>query len=369
MMRGLQGALLATLILASLLTAAGAPAAGTSGAGAPRVVLLAAGDIMPVQATAGIIAARGPDYPFALVAPLLRQADIAFANLEAPLTAHRIPTRGKSQADLDAGGDYVFRGSPLVAGALRRAGISVVSVANNHAMDYGSAGLLETLARLERAGVRAVGAGATLAEARKPRIVEVRGIRAAFLAYSDVLPRQSVATATSVGIAPAKGYWTGRPAEDEIARDVRAARAQADHVVVSVHWGEEGETAPNCRQITLGSRIIAAGATAVLGHHPHVLQPVVHANGRLIAYSLGNLVASPRGQLARETALLRVVLGPAGVVSWEAIPVLIAGGQPGPARAVEHAAIGRRVKATDLIARTRARCYNRLRTSGRSAAW
>lgn len=364
MMRGLHGALLAGLIFTSLSSAAGTPAVD-----APRVVLLAAGDIMPVQATAGLIASRGPDYPFARVAPLLRQADIAFANLEAPLTTHQIPTRGKSQSDLDAGEDYVFRGSPLVAGALRRAGISVVSVANNHAMDYGSEGLVETLARLEQAGVRAVGAGVTLIEARRPRILEVRGVKVAFLAYSDVLPRRSVATVSTAGIAPAKGTWTGRPAEDEISRDVNAARTLADSVVVSVHWGEEGEVTPNCRQITLGSRIIAAGATVVLGHHPHVLQPVAYANGRLIAYSLGNLVASPRGQLARETALLRVVLGPAGVVSWETIPVLIAGGQPGPARAVEHAAIERRVQATDLIARTRARCYNRLRTSGRSAAW
>lgn len=335
-----------SLLAIAVLIAAGAAArpGSTSAAGAPRIaVLWAGGDVMPVQATATVIAAHGPDHLFAELTALLRQGDVAFANVEAPLTSRGDPTAGKVTDDVRAGRDYVFRGSPRVAGALRRAGVLTVSLANNHAMDYGAAGLLDTLAQLRAAGVAAVGAGATLADARRPHIVEIHGLRVAFLAYSDVLPRRSVATATSPGIAPAKGTWTGRPAEDEIADDVRGARRRADHVVVSVHWGDELQIQPNCRQVALSRRILAAGATVILGHHPHVLQPIVVGSHRLVAYSLGNLIASPRSRLARESALLRVELGPAGVVGWSARPLLLQAGRPRPADIETAAAIAKRL--------------------------
>jgi poly-gamma-glutamate synthesis protein (capsule biosynthesis protein) len=230
-----------------------------------------------------------------------------------------------------------------VAGALRRAGVLTVSLANNHAMDFGAAGLLDTLAQLKGAGVAAIGAGATIADARRPHIASIRGLRVAFLAYSDILPRRSVATARSPGIAPAKGYWTGRPAEDEIADDIGRARRDADHVIVSVHWGDELHTLPNCRQVALGRRILSAGATAILGHHPHVLQPVVYRSGRLIAYSLGNLIASPRSQLARESALLRIELGPREVTGWEVVPLVVSAGQARTADPKTAAAITARL--------------------------
>jgi poly-gamma-glutamate synthesis protein (capsule biosynthesis protein) len=322
--------LLCAALPIALLTAASAGTAPQAAVARP-IVLWAGGDVMPVMATAGVIADRGPDHVFAELAPLLRRGDVAFVNLEAPLTARGGPTAGKLPEDLRTGRDYVFRGSPRVAGALRRAGVLTVSVANNHAMDYGATGLLDTIEQLKNAGVTAVGGGATLAEARRPHLVEVRGTRVAFLAYSDILPRGSVATAKTPGIAPAKGYWTGRPAEDEIGADIRAVRGRADHVVVSFHWGDELKTLPNCRQIALGRRAIAAGATVVLGHHPHALQPVVAGGGRLVAYSLGNLISSPRGQLARESAVLRIELGPHGVGSWDALPLVLTGGQPRPA--------------------------------------
>jgi poly-gamma-glutamate synthesis protein (capsule biosynthesis protein) len=332
---------LSLALLAALLAAA--PAGGTAPPAARPVVLWAGGDVMPVMATAGVIAARGPDHVFAELAPLLRRGDLAFVNMESPLTGRGGPTEGKLQEDLRTGRDYVFRGSPLVAGALRRAGVLTVSVANNHAMDYGATGLLDTIAQLKRAGVAAVGGGATLADARRPHIVDVRGTRVAFLAYSDILPRGSVATATTPGIAPAKGYWTGRPAEDEMIADIRAARGSADHVVVSFHWGDEMRTLPNCRQVALGRRALAAGATVVLGHHPHVLQPVVTRGNRLIAYSLGNLISSPRSQVARESAVLRIELGPEGVSAWEALPLVLTGGQPRAAGAETGAAIRERL--------------------------
>lgn len=313
---------------------------GATAALARPVVLVAGGDIMPVQATAAVIARSGADYPFAEIGHLLRAGDLAVANMEAPLTTRGAPTTGKSPDDLASGRDYLFRGAPEVAAALARAGVRVVSLANNHAMDYGPVGLLDTLAYLERAGIMAVGAGRTLAEARAARVVTVRGTRLAFLSYSDVLPRLSVATRRTPGIAPARGYWTGRPAEDEIAADVRAARPRADHVVVLMHWGIAGRTVPTCRQAALADRILAAGATVILGHHPHVLQPVVVRNRRLVAYSLGNLISSPRDSLASETAVLQITLGREGVIGWGETPLRVNAGRarvaPPPAAAAIH---------------------------------
>lgn len=354
---------LPALAVAAALAATGAAAGGApggdeaGGAGSPasRLTLIAGGDLMPVGATAAVIAHEGADSLFVHVGPALRRADIAFANLEAPLTRRGTPTRGKPLEDLEAGRDYLFRGSPAVAAAMARAGVDVVSVANNHTMDYGPVGLRDTLTALGRVGVRPVGAGPSLAAARRPVVVERRGVRVAFLAYSDVLPLLSVAGRATPGIAPAKGVWTGRPAEHEIADDVRATRARADHVIVSMHWGTESHTMPDCRQLSLGRRILDAGATAVLGHHPHVLQPVEVRDGRLVAYSLGNLVASPRGRLARETALVTLALDRHRVVAWEAMPLLIERGRPGPAPEPVGRAVRARLEASTTSTAERCR--------------
>jgi poly-gamma-glutamate capsule biosynthesis protein CapA/YwtB (metallophosphatase superfamily) len=346
-------AVLAAAVVVAAVAATGARPGLT--APAARLTVVAGGDIMPVQAVAAVVDREGADSLFAHVGDPLRAADIAFANLEAPLTRRGAPSRGKEPEDLESGRDYLFRGSPAVAGALGRAGFDVVSLANNHAMDYGAVGLMDTIAVLTRAGVRAVGAGPTLDEARRPVIIERRGVRVAVLAYSDVIPRLSVATAAAPGVAPARGLWSTRSAEDEIADGIRSARGHADNVIVSVHWGTESQTMPDCRQITLGRRMLDAGATVVLGHHPHVLQPVVSRDRRLLAYSLGNLVASPRGQLARETALLTITLDRRGVAAWGAAPLLVHDGRPRPAPQRVASAVRARLAASTAAAAERCR--------------
>lgn len=241
---------------------------------ADEVTVAAVGDIMLGGTAAPELAKFGYDYPFEHVRALLSRADVAFGNLEGPLTA-----RGQAASNKR----FVFR-SPgeLVASALARAGIDVVSLANNHIMDYGRDGLLDTLDALAQAGIRHTGAGENLSAARAPAVVEVKGKKIAFLAYSLTFPEEFWATANREGAA--FGH------EHQVRADVAAADRAADMVLVSFHWGREGTTELRDYQRQLGRAAIDAGAVAVLGHHPHVLQAVEHYRHGVILYSLGNFV-------------------------------------------------------------------------------
>jgi poly-gamma-glutamate capsule biosynthesis protein CapA/YwtB (metallophosphatase superfamily) len=231
------------------------------------------GDIMLGGTAAPELARYGYDYPFERIGKLLRDADLAFGNLEGPLTI-----RGEAQRK-----QYVFRSPPdLVAPALARAGFDIVSLANNHSMDYSVEGLRDTMQALQSAGIRHVGAGENLAAARQPALLERGGGRVAVLAYSLTFPEDFWAEDHRPGTA--FGH------EDQVRADVASARSKADIVLVSFHWGQEGSTELRDYQRKLGHAAIEAGAAAVIGHHPHVLQGVERYRGGVILYSLGNFV-------------------------------------------------------------------------------
>jgi len=238
----------------------------------------------------------------------LRRADLAFANLEVPLSRRGHP----------ADKPIAFRASPSLATELARIGLGVVSLANNHALDYGADALLDTIAAVEEAGVGVVGAGETLEAALRPRVVRARGTRVAFLAFACTLPTGSAAAADRPGVAPVRveaavladaavfeeqpgtsPYVRTTAREEDVARACRAvasARMQADQVVVSVHWGvPPGWAAPfqgtlADYQQPLGRALIDAGADLLLGHHPHTLHGIEIYRGRCICYSLGNFI-------------------------------------------------------------------------------
>ncbi len=207
--------------------------------------------------------------------PTLARADLAFANLESPVTAHQ-----------QRQGSMVFRGEEALLEALGGAGFHVVSVANNHAYDQGARGLRDTLAAVGRHGLLAVGAGPTMREACAPALLDVRGIKIALLArtlYMNV----------SEGGPPA----VCRLALGPLTRDVRAARAAGAHLVItSLHWGNEYETAPRREQVDYARALVERGVDLVIGHHPHVLQRVERIATKegegVVAYSLGNLVSN-----------------------------------------------------------------------------
>ena len=212
------------------------------------------------------------------VEPLLRGADIAFANLETPVA----PATGRP------GIPFQFNAPAELPEALRASGFTVLATANNHAYDQGAKGVRETLERLKAENFITVGSGLTQAQAEAPRFLEVRGLRVAFLGFTDVFNLNLNGKANQVWVRPLD--------IQAAAQAVRAARTQADAVVVSIHWGAEYQHQPLARQRLAASALAEAGADLILGHHPHVLQPVeVIENGlrkTVVAYSMGNFVSN-----------------------------------------------------------------------------
>jgi poly-gamma-glutamate capsule biosynthesis protein CapA/YwtB (metallophosphatase superfamily) len=254
---------------------------------ASELRIAAVGDIMLGGTATPELQKFGYDYPYEKTRDVLKQAQIVFGNLEGPLTAGG--TAGVSK-------QYVFRSPPdKVASALARAGFNVVSLANNHTLDYGPDGLDDTRAALDRAGIQSVGAGKNEAEARQAVFIRVSEVTVAFLAYSLTFPEE---------------FWAGKDKpgtafghERFLRADVAAARKKADIVIVSFHWGQEGKTDLRDYQIQMGHAAVDAGAAAVLGSHPHVLQAVEHYKDGLILYSLGNFTFGSYSKDATRSAI------------------------------------------------------------------
>jgi poly-gamma-glutamate synthesis protein (capsule biosynthesis protein) len=260
-------------------------------AGAEKITLTAVGDIMLAGSGVATFAKRGYDYPFAATGRELRRADIAVGNLEAPLTRRGSEFIGKK---------YRFKTNPKAASSLREAGFSVVTLANNHIMDFGTVGLQETMENLAAEKILHVGAGANLAAARRPAFVERKGKRIAFLAYSLTQPLEFFAAESRAGTAPGYARF--------FREDIRQAKSNADYVVVSFHWGAELSTFPKSYQVDAGRRAIDAGADLVIGHHPHVLQGVERYRGGLILYSLGNFAFGSTSRQADTSIIARITL-------------------------------------------------------------
>lgn len=231
------------------------------------------GDIMLSRKVGELIAAKKDTaFPFASTTELISSADIAFANLENPVS-----TRG-----VLSGSKYSFRADPQVLARVKNAGFDVVSIANNHIWDYGKQAFLDTLTHLSESGIAAVGGGMNYDEAHAPGIFTVGKSTIAFLAYTNLLPASRGLASSTPAVA--------RYNDDILTADIARAKLLADVVVVSFHWGEEYETKHNAEQERAAHLAIDAGANLVIGHHPHVAQEVEEYNGGWIAYSLGNFV-------------------------------------------------------------------------------
>lgn len=241
-----------------------------------RVLTIAAvGDLMLGGSAESYLETLGYDYPFIPTRHLLAAADITIGNLETALTR-----RGEMLIEKK----YRFRNpGDKVAPALKSAGFDIVSLANNHTLDYGYEGLRDSFSALEQAGIAHHGAGLNLTEARRPALFTLEnGLKVGFLAYSNTYPEEFWATASRPGTA--FGH------EQHVRADVSKLKKAVDTVVVSFHWGREGETDLQPYQIALAHAAIDSGADLVLGHHPHIVQAVEEYRGGLILYSLGNFV-------------------------------------------------------------------------------
>ncbi len=321
----------ATPAMLAALASATAPAA-TGGS----LTISAVGDISLARGIVDLMQRSGADYPFALVAPLV-DGDIGFANLEGTLTDRGEPwPKG-----------YNFRTPPRFAAGLRAGHFDVVTLANNHVMDYGAAGLADTIDTLDALGVRHVGAGPNALGARLPAIVDVRGLRVAFLGYAATPDEHGGFSIRQWAAGPdTPGVAIGSSAA--IAADVVAARRVADFVIVALHAGDEFVRTPNATQRALADVAIAAGADAYIGAHAHVVQPIEMRGRQLVAWGLGNFIfhlddvdraniPEPRVSLILNLTLTKGQ----GVTSYRAIPVRLDDAQdrPRPATDAEAAVL------------------------------
>ena len=278
-----------------------------------RPVLLAAvGDVNLGNGPGALIDAYGPRYPWTATAPTLRAADVAFGNLECAVS-----TRGAPVPKL-----YNFRGRPAALRAMARyAGFDVLNLANNHTGDYGTQALLDTVKHVRRFGMKAVGAGGSLASAAEPRVVTRLGLKIAFVGFSNILPAAFYAGPDKAGTQPAT--------PELIAAGVKRAKRRAHVVIATFHWGVERATTEDARQRSFAAVALANGADAVIGAHPHVLQPIERrGRHRLVAYSLGNFVFGASSAVTARTGILRMALSARGVEGHRLVPAAIRATRP-----------------------------------------
>ena len=226
-----------------------------------------------------ILDSRGHRYALEEIAGLFDGVDLVVANLEGPLT-HEV----KPSAKADTGRKrYWYRADPTSAAVLAGAGVGLVSLANNHTLDFGMPGLRDTMSALDAAGVAYCGAGLNEDQARRPAILSIAGCRIGFISCMqryDMYVEERLYASARHG-----GCYQLRPRT--IAEDLAALKGLVDLRVVLVHWGRNYRgVAP--RQERLAAVLRAAGADLIIGHHPHIAQRVDLSEGKPVVYSLGN---------------------------------------------------------------------------------
>jgi poly-gamma-glutamate synthesis protein (capsule biosynthesis protein) len=256
--------------------------------------LVFGGDVAPIRADHTDL--------FGDVAPLIRKADLALCNLEIALTDKGRPVRGKG---------ITKRGAPEAIAALRDAAFDAVNMANNHVLDYGEDALLDTLARIDAAGLPRFGAGRDAAEAAAPVLLERNGLRVGLLGYTSTLPQGFAATENSPGVnalragtayrqsrnpeeypgsAPVVDTWAVAEDLARMTADIRRLKAETDAVLVYQHWGASMTESVLAFQREIGKAAIEAGAAGVFGGHQHVISAIEFHRGCPIVHGMGNLL-------------------------------------------------------------------------------
>jgi len=237
------------------------------------VRIIFAGDIMLSRQIGRIMERQGDyNFPFELVAEKVRSADIAFGNLENPV----------SDRGTNVGSIYSFRADPQSLSGLKWAGFDVVSLANNHILDWGRDAFSDTLRHLSEAGIKGVGIGENYGDAHKPARIKASRQGFCLFAYSEFASKAYIGDVSQT---------VANIDKNQIFTDIDIAKGNnCDVVVVSLHWGNEYEIVPMEWQKELAHTLIDNGALLVIGHHPHVVQPVERYKDGIIAYSLGNFI-------------------------------------------------------------------------------
>jgi poly-gamma-glutamate synthesis protein (capsule biosynthesis protein) len=274
---------------------------------APTSTLIFVGDIMLSRNVGTKMEKLGDwEFPFKKIKKYLSGADFVFGNLEGPIS-----NRGNNQGSI-----YSFRADPRAVLGLRAAGIDVVSLANNHIWDWGAEALVDTVEVLKEADIVSLGAGVNKKEANSGNIFKVNGTKIGFLAYTDLYPKSLIANEENPGISD----WN----EDQVLSDIKRLKAESDLLFVSWHTGTEYEQIPNPQQREIYRGLIEKGVDLVIGHHPHVTQPIEEYGGGWIAYSLGNFIFDqPFSKNTMEGMVLEVLVRNGKITKVEAKKVIL----------------------------------------------
>lgn len=276
-----------------------------------------------------------PDfYPmFKGIRDVIEGADLAICHLETPLAPKRGPYTGYP----------IFSVPPQIVRAIKKVGYDGCSTASNHTIDKGEPGVRRTLAALDKAGLKHTGSARTREESRKITVFRVNGVDVAHLSYTY---------GTNGIVEPADQPWLVNDGLDPTTirkHAARARRAGAQVVIVSLHWGDEYQHAPNHQQTSVAEKLLASpDVDLIIGHHAHVVQPFDRINGKWVAYGLGNQVANPSAGLdaTHEGAIAWFRFERTGegwrVRPWF-VPTKIAAGPPIRLR---NAAVDRELRAT-----------------------
>ncbi|WP_432661984.1 CapA family protein [Wukongibacter baidiensis] len=276
--------------------------------------LTAVGDIMVGRRVGRILHEKGIDLAYKNLKETFNSSDILFGNLESPISnrGRKLPGKG-----------ICLRAKPEMAQVLKNSGFDIVSLANNHILDYDSEALLDTFKILKENDIAYIGAGRNIEEARKPYVMKLKGKTFAFLGYdefayiyySSSYKRRFVATDNLSGTAPLK--------LDSIIEDVKKIREKVDYVVVSLHWGTEESNNINSTQKEIAHKLIENGVDIILGHHPHVIQPIEIYKGRPIIYSMGNYIFDQNDENNKQGMALEVLIEYGEIREVHALPIYI----------------------------------------------
>lgn len=288
------------------------PNGTTEPAGGDSLTIVFTGDILLDRGVRQVIEHHGIDRLFsASVDSVLRAAQVVVGNLECPATKIVAPVFKR----------FVFRAEPEWLPALRRHGFTHLNLANNHAIDQGRQGLLDTQRNIASAGMTAVGAGATMAQAAQCVLLATKPRRVWLLA-SLRLPLENYAYLTD------KPCVSQEPMDSLLQRVSRLRRTDSTAVIiVSLHWGGEHTTTPVPRQRTEARQLIMAGADILVCHHTHTLQTIETFRGRNIYYSIGNFIFDQHQPLNARACMVRLSVGRTAM-SAETINISINGCVP-----------------------------------------
>jgi poly-gamma-glutamate synthesis protein (capsule biosynthesis protein) len=275
------------------------------------VTLAFAGDVNFAMRTARLLG--DPPTAFGPIASVLRSADFTALNLETSVTDRGVPQPK----------NYHFRTTPLAFTALRDAGVDLVTMANNHVLDYGPVGLADTIQAARTSRFPYVGIGVNAAAAWAPYVTTIKGLTIAIVGVSQVagLAASWVATSTRPGEANAIDL-------SQTLAAVRAARRLAGTVIVFMHWGTEGDACPDPAQLSLAPQLAAAGASIIIGAHAHMLQGSGWLGHTFVAYGMGNFLWWERSW-STATGVLELTLHPHSPLTARFIPAVVSStGQP-----------------------------------------